>query len=220
MCKVISYSLWGDNPVYNHGFMKNYFDAKKIYGEWKVILYYDDSIDIIVKEFIHHYKIESYNMTGINIPGEFWRFLANDINNDGYTIFRDCDSRLSLREKLGVDEWINSGKILHVIRDHPFHKIPLGVNEMGMLAGMWGIKSGEILIKEMLDNYLINRVTKWGDDQNFISSIYKKFNDDMYVHDEFFGGNKFPIPRTNKRFIGERIDENNNPIGDDFKYII
>jgi hypothetical protein len=51
----------------------------------------------------------------------FWRFLvADDPTVDRY-IIRDADSRLNMREKLAIDEWIASGKKIHILRDHPNH---------------------------------------------------------------------------------------------------
>jgi hypothetical protein len=217
--KIISFSLWGNKPIYNHGFVRNYLDAKKVYPDWDVVLYYDDTIDDFVKDFITDNSIEAYNMTGSKIPGEFWRFLANDLTDVTHVIFRDCDSRLSLREKLAVDEWIKSEKTLHVMRDHPYHRIPLGVSEMGILAGMWGLRTGKMNMTERLNDLVVNKFLKWGSDQTFTFEIYKEFLNDKITHDEFFGGLKFPIPRTDKHFVGERIDENNQRVGEDYKMI-
>lgn len=216
---IISFSLWGNNPMYNMGFIFNYGLHSRIYKDWDFVLYYDDTIDDLVKEFIEVKNIKSFNMTGSKIPGEFWRFFANDINEGGYTIFRDCDSRISEREELAVKQWIESGKGLHVMRDHPYHKIPLGVGKMGMLAGMWGIKSGLINIKEMLDDFVNDRQLVWGSDQTFIYSIYEKFNNDKLVHDPFHSNLPFPIERKNYHFVGERFDENNKRF-DDYKILM
>lgn len=219
MKKLISYSLWGDNPMYNHGFLQNYFGAKRFYKDWDVVLYYDDTISDFVKDFIRDNNVLSFNMTGSNIAGAFWRFLAMDIKDVSHVVFRDCDSRLSEREKLAVDEWIQSNKTLHVMRDHPLHRIPLGVGEMSILAGMWGIKGGSLNMKDKLESYVTNNSQNWGADQTFLFEIYKEFKNDMLTHDEFFGGNKFPIPRKDKHFIGERINENNQRVGNDYLMI-
>jgi hypothetical protein len=48
-------------------------------------------------------------------------------------LFRDLDSRPSLREVEAVKEWLQSKHVFHVMRDHPGHDMP-------MLAGMWGVK--------------------------------------------------------------------------------
>jgi len=211
---LVSFSLWGDNPMYNMGFIMNYGLHRKIYKDWEFVLYYDDTISDDIKDFIRVKNIKSFNMTGSNIPGEFWRFLANDINEGGYTIFRDCDSRISEREELAVKEWVDTGKTLHVMRDHPYHKIPLGVGKMGMLAGMWGLKSGVIDITNRLEKFVSTNNLIWGSDQTFIYPIYEMFNEDMVVHDPFHSNKPFPSERKNFHFIGERFDGDNNRFDD------
>ena len=211
---IISFSLWGNSPIYNIGLIRNFELHEYIYKDWNFMVYYDDSIHPDTKTFILNNNITSVNMTGSLIPGEFWRFLANDINNNGYTIFRDCDSRISNREELAVEDWIQSGKHLHVMRDHPHHRIPLGINETGMLAGMWGLKSGLINIESAIHKFMDNYKMKWGCDQKFIHHIYKKFIDNMYINDPYFTNNPFPIERENYHFIGERFDENDKRFND------
>lgn len=39
------------------------------------------------------------------------------------------------------------------------------------------------------------------------------------THDEFFEKKSFPIKRENYRFVGERIDEFENPLTDDYKML-
>jgi hypothetical protein len=46
-------------------------------------------------------------------------------------------SRISLREKCAVDEWLASGKGLHSMRDHPAHKQPI-------MAGMFGLRPSQL----------------------------------------------------------------------------
>jgi hypothetical protein len=53
---------------------------------------------------------------------------------EGYFLIRDTDSRLTAREARAADEWVNSGRLFHVIRDHESHY------EWPVLAGMWGMK--------------------------------------------------------------------------------
>ena len=172
--KIIAFSLWGKKPIYNFGFLHNFGLKRKFYKDWEIILYYNDTIDETVKDFIKSNNFESFNMSESKIPGEFWRFYANDLENVSYSIFRDCDSRIGLREELAVNEWVESKNILHVMRDHPAHRVPLGVKGMGMLAGMWGIKGGNINIKERLDKFVSKNKLKWGSDQTFIYEIYKE----------------------------------------------
>jgi hypothetical protein len=106
------------------------------------------------------------------------------------------------------------------MRDHPYHYIPAGNNEMGILAGMWGIKGNIIKIREMLNNFNLSNSYNYGYDQTFLKQIYLYFQNDKITHDEFFEKKQFPIKRENQRFIGERIDEHDNPLTDDYKLLI
>ena len=49
----------------------------------------------------------------------FWRFLFDDSSVDIF-IVRDVDSRIN-KEESAVKEWLESDKLLHIMRDHPHH---------------------------------------------------------------------------------------------------
>ena len=54
-----------------------------------------------------------------------WRFFPTlDPQVDMYMV-RDLDSRISEREVAAVTEWIQSGKSVHSMRDHPDHYAPM-----------------------------------------------------------------------------------------------
>ena len=129
--RYISYSLWGENDLYNIGMVKNAQQVPEIYSGWQMIVYHDNTVP---KETLH--ILEDLNVKLINVDGHthgmFWRFFVADLSDCEYAIFRDGDSRLSIREKMAVDEWIESGKTIHVMRDHPAHQIPYGNNALGI----------------------------------------------------------------------------------------
>jgi hypothetical protein len=160
------------------------------------------------------------DMSNKGIYGMFWRFFAVDLPNSEYSIFRDTDSRISLREKLAVDEWLSSGKTLHVMRDHPYHMIPCGNDRLGILGGMWGIKSKKIPLTKMINAYPNKGKIFYGEDQTFLKTVFSLFENDRCTHDEFFEKSPFPLFRQNGRFIGERIDENENPLTDDYLKVL
>lgn len=218
--KYLSFSLWGDQPIYNIGAIKNAELWKEIYSDWQMIVYYDNSVPTETIDKLKSMDVKLVDMSNKNIYGMFWRFFANDLPNCEYAIFRDCDSRLSLREKLAVDEWIASKKTLHVMRDHPYHRIPCGNFELGLLGGMWGIKGKKIKISQLISIYPNKSLIKYGEDQTFLRVIYNLYRNDRVTHDEFFENFPFPIPRENGRFIGERIDINENPLTDDYKFLL
>ena len=218
--KYISYSLWGDKPIYNIGMIRNAEQAKMIYPDWKVVVYYDKSVPSETITKLESLDVMCINATDLNTYGMFWRFLAADLDDCEYVIFRDSDSRLSEREKLAVTEWIDSGKTIHVMRDHPYHRIPCGNDRLGILGGMWGIKGKIIPITQMIKKFPLSKQNNYGNDQTFLRDVFFIFEDDRKTHDDFFEVNPFPIKRENGRFIGERIDENDKPLTDDYKMLL
>ena len=218
--KYLSFSLWGDKPIYNVGAIKNAELSKTIYPEWKMVVYYDNTVPNETINLLNELDVLTIDVTKKNIYGMFWRFFAVDLPDSEYAIFRDLDSRITLREKMAVDEWIESGKSLHVMRDHPAHRIPYGNNSLGILAGMWGIKSKIIPIKEMIYRFVEGKNLEYGSDQTFLKSVYHILNNDRCTHDDFFERLPFPTKRVPGEFVGGRIDENDKPVGDDYKFVL
>lgn len=218
--KYISFSLWGNNPLYNVGAVRNAELCKTIYPDWKMVVYYNNSVPSETIHKLSELDVITIDMSSSNLYGMFWRFLATSLPDSEYSVFRDCDSRITLREKMAVDEWINSGKSLHVMRDHPYHRIPYGNDRLGILGGMWGIKSDSVKLNEMINQFSKSTEHNYGNDQTFLRNVYFLFENDRTTHDEFFENNPFPIKRENGRFVGERIDINENPVTDDYKILI
>ncbi len=52
-------------------------------------------------------------------------------------IFREIYVRLSSRDKMAVEEWVDSGAYFHIMHDHPQHTVPV-------MAGLWGVVGGFI----------------------------------------------------------------------------
>jgi hypothetical protein len=144
----------------------------------------------------------------------FWRFYACE--DSDVMISRDTDSRLSLREKIAVDEWLKSDKNFHIMRDHPYHKTEI-------LGGMWGCRNGILKnIKKLIDDY--NKGDFWQVDQNFLrEKIYPLVVNQSIIHDSYLKYNtdskKFPTERINKEFVGDVFDENNNRHSEYFKFL-
>lgn len=220
MTKYVGISLWGNQPIYNIGAIKNAELMETIYPDWKMIVYYDNTVPIETIEKLQELGVIVKDMTDSGVYGMFWRFFAHDEPDCEFAIFRDADSRFTEREKLAVDEWINSGKSLHVMRDHPAHRIPYGNNGLGILGGMWGIKSGVVPLTEMIKRFPKSKEFNYGNDQTFLKNVYFIFMDDRCTHDEFFENKPFPIKRINGRFIGERINEFDNPVTEDYKILL
>ena len=219
MTNYVSFSIWGNDPLYNVGIVRNSELMNDIYPDWKMIVYYNDSVP---KETLEKLQINNCVLKKIDDfdYGWFWRFFAADLDDCRYVCFRDADSRISKREKLAVDEWVESKKSLHVMRDHPYHGIPAGNNKLGILAGMWGIKGKELPMTEMIKKFVVGKEKKYGIDQTFLKVIYSIFENNKITHDEFFEKKPFPSLRENGRFVGERIGPDGNPVNQDYKLLL
>jgi hypothetical protein len=216
----LSFSLWGDKPIYNVGIIRNAELWKTIYSDWQMVVYYDNTVPKETIDKLNDLGVLTIDVTKKKLYGMFWRFFVIDLPDSEYCVFRDADSRITIREKMAVDEWINSGKSLHVMRDHPAHGIPFGSDRLGILGGMWGIRKGFISITNMINDFVKNKNLSYGSDQTFLKSIYSLFENDKITHDEFFEKKPFPIKREPGRFIGDRIDEFDRPVGNDYKLIL
>ena len=212
MKKVISYSLWGDDPKYTHGAIRNAELASIIYPGWTCRFYINHIPESIFRQ-LKSLNAEIKQETGTaDWRGMFWRFQSSYDPEVDISIFRDCDSRLNKREKAAVEDWIESDKTFHIMRDHPFHQYPI-------LGGMWGYKKNskydmESLFKQFLptDNY--------GTDYTFFQQIlYPVIAEDKMVHDEFFDKKSFPTKRIGQEFVGEVYDENDVRHPEHYRYI-
>ena len=218
--KYLSFSLWGDKPIYNVGAIKNAELWKTIYTDWQMVVYYDKTVPSDTINKLNDLDVLTIDVTEKNLYGMFWRFLAVDLPESEYCVFRDTDSRITVREKMAVDEWIDSKKSIHVMRDQPAHGIPDGNDRLGILGGMWGIKSKVVPLVEMIENFTTGKNLSYGSDQTFLGTIYSRFENDRTTHDNFFEKKPFPIDREYGRFVGDRIDEHDNPVGEDYKYVL
>ena len=134
MKKIISYSLWGDTPMYNVGAVENAVNAEELYPDWICRYYVGESVpNETLEKLASKANTELIMVKSSNDwTGMFWRFFA--IDDSDVTIFRDTDSRLSNRERIAVNEWLESYQPLHIMRDHPLHSERI-------MGGMWGVKS-------------------------------------------------------------------------------
>lgn len=216
MKKVISFSLWGNNPKYTIGAIRNAELTPIIYPGWISRFYCGKSVPKeIIEKLISLPNIEVVMMdVDGDWTGMFWRFYACE--DSDIVLSRDTDSRLSLREKIAVDEWLKSDKNFHIMRDHPYHNTLI-------LGGMWGSRSGILKnIKNLIFEF--NQGNFYQVDQNFLKEkIYPLVINDSFIHDSFFGyesnSTNFKSERINREFVGEVFDEHDTRHPEHFKSI-
>ena len=213
MKNVISFCLWGNNLKYTLGAIKNCDLADKYFPGWICRFYIGEDIPHpIVDQLRERGNVELIHMSGpCDRTAMFWRFLAASDPEVNAMLSRDTDSRLCAREAAAVNEWMESNKDFHIIRDHPYHATEI-------MGGIWGVRNGLLSnMKNMVEDY--KKVNFWQVDQNFLKEkIYPLVHTHALVHDPFFEKKPFPVERnynSSVRFIGEVFDEHEQFNSDD-----
>ncbi|MDP8169715.1 hypothetical protein QJU96_00200 [Pasteurella skyensis] len=178
---IISYSLFGDSPRYCECAVLNTQLAKQIYPEWTCRFYVDDTVPSMVIQRLKALDAQVFFVDNDKSKnnGLFWRFLVMSDPNVDCFIIRDADSLLSYKEKAAVDDWLQSGKWFHIMRDGIEH------SEL-ILAGMWGGYTGVFPhIQEMIQNRLESlQIRGRTVDQVFLREmIYPTVAQSVLIHD-------------------------------------
>jgi hypothetical protein len=219
MKKIISFSLWGDNLKYIIGALENIKCQKDLFPDWTCRFYCHESINI---KWINSFYKESAEVIlkeeipvirNMETPGMFWRFEVLRDKDVERFIVRDCDGRLTQREKNCIKDWEKSGKEFHIIRDHDLHNVRI-------MGGMWGAT------KQFIDRIdyddLMSQFDKtiypmsYAIDQEFLARIiYPLIKDTVCIHDDWArysdekSVRKIPHLRINNEFIGQPIEIKN-----------
>lgn len=227
--KVFSFCLYGNNPIYTIGAIKNLKLINKLFPDWKTIVSHADNVD---KEVLNQLNNEGAILIEkdhrLSFTGMFWRFLPISFDYVDIMVSRDCDSRVSERDVKCIDEFISSKYNYNIVRDHPIG------HRWNINGGMWAAKKTDYIVKinHYVENYLKEFSYMFGTedalhdslrekDQIFLSNeIYPNIVNDSLIHDEYFKyeSNCKSINHDRKTndfaFIGESVDENDNPRGD------
>lgn len=210
---LASFCLFGEDPddIYRQGALKN-AQAYLRYTPDVVCRFYVSPLSL---------KWASENLAGLpnvqihavetpggleNLACTFWRFWALQDDSYDYYLFRDVDSRPILRERTAVQEWLESPRTFHVMRDHPYHNVP-------MLAGLWGVKRTtttrnlyKIFPRKLS---LLKSKSYYGVEQMYLQhTVWRqaKFDVLSHVDCQFTFGTEiqpFPEPITDEGFVGE-----------------
>jgi len=222
---IVSFCLYGTKELYFKGALKNIEQYTKQYPDVKCYFYvrkYDVSEDMIkqLKE-AGGVVIECINM--VNWYMMFTRFFPFENKNNKFFLSRDCDCRLIHREIKAIEQWLESDKGFHIIRDHPWHNTLI-------LGGLWGARNMNqgnmrILIMQWCLKYLnMNENKNKGPDQYFLNNLYNVVKNEVFAQDEFFTYEELSeiidAPRNNKEYIGEAFDGNDEVLDMDLRDVI
>lgn len=182
---VIAFSLWGTRVRYLQGAIRNVLAAYDIYPGWKCRFYCDDSVPGHVRrqlvrhgaEVILKPRPESF------FDGLMWRFeVIGDESVDRFLV-RDCDSVVSVQERVAVDAWIRSERWFHAMRDFPSHTEVL-------LAGLWGGVQGALPpLEELRARFRPKTAPTRTFDQVFLREcVWPVVRQSVLVHDSVYTG--------------------------------
>jgi len=213
MKNIISFSLWGSNRLYNQGAIYNAILCNKYYTGWTCRFYVDDTVPNdtinVLKSLGSEIVIKSGN---IHCKGSMWRFEAMFDETVDRFVCRDADARLTIREKLAVDEWIASDKAFHIMRDHLHHATP----GWAIFAGMFGAKTKDTLkYKDSYESFINgnNNFTRGCDQYWLHDNVWSDAKVNMLCHDTYRNSPNltgeevyFPMELIGKYHVGAIAD--------------
>lgn len=205
MNKIISMSVWGNDPRYIIGAKRQVELAEKYYPDWKVRIYTDDPFNLDdLRGKVDMRKISD------GTYGMFWRFLPMFESEDNIVMVRDSDSRITVREAKCVEEWLNSDKSFHTFKDHDAHyEFPI----IGCAFGYKGAFDNDTL--RIMINFM-NQHKYYLSDQYFLRDyIWPLIKDDTLLHsmteDGWFAETRKQL-KNRFSFCGNGYDENDMPL--------
>jgi hypothetical protein len=197
MKKIVSFCLYGKKEIYLQGAVENSKLVSIIYPGWTGRFYVDRKVPRRIKSEIVENGCEVLEFeTKKGMNPMLTRFLPwEDISVDLW-ISRDCDSRLNWREKAAVDEWIESDKTFHLMRDCHNHYYPI-------MGGMFGIKNFKF--KEKFGNLpKVHLYYSGENDQSYLEKFYwSSFSQDLLCHDTW--NHNSPLERNLTVRRGEKV---------------
>lgn len=207
MVKVFSFSLWGNAPRYTQGALAVADQVAVMFPGFECWFYIHTNVPQDIVDTLRlksHVRVLIIDDDLDTSKPRMWRYRAIDDPTCEIMMPRDTDTRFYLREKFAIQQWLDSGKTFHIMRDCPHHWETI-------MGGMFGARKTGWTWCDLIDKYI-----KKGDydyDQRFLKeNIYPKIKDNMMVHDSFYNYNegalKFPIDfDPDFHFVGEYVYE-------------
>ena len=232
--RVISMSLWGNEPRYTFGALRNAQTMPVFFPGWTLRIYIEKQNELgktnnpqVSKRMLVKLQNLGVQLAFVDtdigqIPPMMWRFLVADDTAIDYFIVRDSDARMCDRDFVIVEDWIRSNTAFHCIRDHPSHA------SYSLLGGMWGGRPEKLksIIPIQWQDLMLGYTGEYTKDMAFLANaIWPKVKDIAYCHDsvscqKWPNAHPFPIGRNGAEHIGQVFDAFGNAREDDVKIIL
>lgn len=180
--RIISMALYGSDPGYLNGAIDNAVLVRRDWQGWTLRVYYGDDVPESTLRVLRVLDVElvpSSSAHARDHAGLMWRYAVLQDPTVTRFIVRDADSRLTRRDRHAVNEWIDSGHLFHVVRDHPWH----GTEIMG---GIWGAVGG-LIRPAMLEPFQSSTAEiKFYEDQYFLKRfVWPHIQAHALTHDSY-----------------------------------
>ena len=214
LLNIISFYLTLNEPRYVQGLFRNIELAEEIYPEWvcRVFVSSEGVDETTIRELKDRDNVQVVVRGGDPTYGSLWRLEVADDPTVERFIVRNVECRLSIREKEAVDEWVESGKEFHMIRDHPWQMTPISTELFGMVVGSYNGVTNKAKSFVMSGHHKkpqgICDAFLWG-------YVWPIAQNSCHVNDPFSADSyDFPTPERDVDelvlYVGEKFDENNN----------
>ena len=197
--------------------------ARRLYPGWRIRIYHnvtEEDAEAFTTLCNLHCQYEFVDLCDTrHLPGQgdlntkvpigrVWRFQVLGDPSVAMFACRDSDSYLSEREAAAVEEWKDSGKQWHIMRDLPTQRATI-------LAGMWGGHNyADMSSATQLRSALLDKIppTLWrGLDQKLLhTKLWPVIKENALIHDSYHCENKakygemvpFPTRRQGFTYVG------------------
>jgi len=235
--KVISMSLYGKDPRYTWGVIRNAQLLPVHLPDWKLRVYVAadpaPSELAVPPRILNKLRLLGAQIanvsTGNTMAPRNWRLLVADDQNVDYFLVRDGDTRLSEREAGAVRDWMlaaeknrsQSAAIIHCIRDHPKHA------DQAIVDGLWGGRP-RALQQKLQKN--LTAVLQFASPSATLKDVSSALNEVLwpaiadlaYCHDSVspcdrwtVNRHPFPTSRSNLEYLGQKFDQHQELVGQD-----
>ena len=198
--------------MYDVGIFKNLELAREIFPEWECWVYVPSEYHLIdrLKLYDNCFVFEKQSL-GFKGLQRLWRFLPFFDETVEIVINRDCDARLTYRDRNIVNIFEGSSYSFQILQDHELHFIK------PVLAGMNGCKPKNI--PSLYEDYMLFVRQDFTNDEETFDEIFLAKNYHKILPFAMICNDKIDMEKTceiglledKHMFIGNKFDENDNP---------